>query len=491
MDLRNLLKKDDLRRLKLLEYLYFHNKQASEEELKKAMNSTSYSVLLEDIRLINQQIPEMTITRSKNSYVLNHHSGFGLDSLYSHMVSHTPEMKFLELLLYETCKTQAEAADRLFLSLTSFHRLYKKLQRFLAEKNVRIEKNPLRLCGNEFFIRYLFTVYYKERRKNTYSFFQDTSLDEELNQWIVSFAKANHLEEKYIIHEQLRIASAVAIIRLQHGHCLFTEKTAEYPDIKFPEEHLFIKLSFAIDPIQTAKEIVWNYFSDNHFVSAAHFQYALKANPWVKKIHRFAELYLKELEESLQLSITPDKKQELVTLFCDDNFVYRSNGDVITILRNVRRNFVEEYQQQYPQEMRVLQSFIDSFIARHQVKITLDQRCHQLFILLTTIPDLLEKLMPPLRILILSDIAPFHGHFLKEKAQRSLYGNLTFSVIEEIFDQHQAIFEQFRQYDLIFSTFELLHSFPDLPVITIKPIPSLEDFHEYQLAINQVVKNKL
>ncbi|MGX7131790.1 helix-turn-helix domain-containing protein [Enterococcus songbeiensis] len=490
MNLRNLLKKEDKRRLLLLEYLYFNKKDATNMDLLQVTKS-SLPILREDIQQINQQIPELKIERVQSGYRLRHLPGFGLDSLYSRLIGQTTEMQLLHLLLQENCKVQTEAAERLFISTTSCNRLLKKLAEILAEKEVRIERNPLRLCGNEPFIRYLFTKYFKEHRKNNVTFFPETDLDQRLSQWIVSFLKENRLDEQYLLHEQLVIAASVAILRLQKGHSMVACSADKSFILSEPQllteiqqEALGKNIPYFIE------EILWPYFTDSYFLSTNHFTTAKKNNPWVAKVYGFAEYYLQELEQHFSLSLPSQKRQQILQLLCDENLIYTKNGDIVTILRNDRHHFIEDYQQNYPNELQQLHQFIDHFRLKYRVRITSDQRYHQLFILLTALPDLLEKLMPPLRILVMSDIAPFHGQFLKEKAHQLLDGNLIFSTIENIFDHHHLIQQQLQQFDLLLTTFELLHTFPKLPVITIKAAPSLEDFQKIQRTINHLIRTR-
>lgn len=115
---------------------------------------------------------------------------------------------------------------------------------------------------------------------------------------------------------------------------------------------------------------------------------------------------------------------------------------------------------------------------------------HQLFLIITLLPQVLEYWQFKTRTLILSDVSLAHPHYLQKKLQQHFINQTDFELIDCVNTHHQKMHEQFEAYDLIISTFSPQEMFGHLPIVTIKPIPDFHDFLKIESALQQVTAHK-
>lgn len=486
MDMRDFLKKEDRRQLEIVEKLYYTKNGVDTKDLQE-LTGVTHTVLANDVKLINERAQDFEIVIEMGRYRLVTEPTFALDSVYTYVLKEATEAKFLNLLFEETCQTKVEAAEELFMSQATFHRMHKKLEAILSSYQVTIASRPLRLIGNEVFIRYLFTLFYNQQRKSSGYFFSDSRIDQKLFQLVANFIQDNSLKETYYIHDQLFYSACVGLTREKLGHSLVAEVGDFFQLTPRLEEKIaeLAQLPYFHGTFDITKAF-WAIYQDYLILSIEQFNHAVNHNQRLKLVYLYAESYLSILKEATGVRFTRKRERELLARFCNENYIYRQNSDFISVFRSPRREFVRAYEAVYPEDIRLLKGLIRRFEELHALRHTADQIENQLYVLLTSIPELMNRIHPVIKVMVLSDITWYHSVYLANNYKRHFPENVHFDILQEIFAEDEAIFRQFEKYDLLVTTFSLPEMFSELNILTVKPLVNfgdLERIHQRLLTI--------
>lgn len=125
MDFRTILGTSNMRRLLLLELLYYRRDGWSSDQLLSKLNC-SLPILLNDIDLINSFNPSFQIIKTKGIYLVVLDKAISLGNLYADFLSSCPEFQIIEELLYEECENITALSKKLYLSTSNTQRYLKK-----------------------------------------------------------------------------------------------------------------------------------------------------------------------------------------------------------------------------------------------------------------------------------------------------------------------------------------------------------------------------
>lgn len=489
MNLRAFLARQEMRQLSVIEALYQHQNGISLEELLK-LCPFSIKTIRNTITEIQSYFKDFEIDYHQNHYYWRASADFGLDRFYDYLMQETSEMRFLEHLLFEDCFTFSDCANALYLSNASFHRLRRNFAKILATFDVTITNRPVRIEGNEIFIRILYILYFSEKRYAAAYLFPDSQSDNALSNLVSVILKEHHLTQNYRQHEQLYFAGAVSLWRQRHNRLLPKNYKSDFiqptnlnlKNAKNILEKALLNMNWHFD----FDETFWLLSYDYLLLSEAHFRQAKQTNPRIFELSELTSNYLDDLLNLTKTVLSNEKKEKLVWQFCNENYIYLENCDFITILSNSRRDFVLNYEKKFPQVVAGLKQFISNYGRKNKIQITPDHTYHQLFLIITLLPEVLKYWQFKTRTLILSDVSLTHPHYLHKKLCQHFVSQTQFELVENINTQLHEIHEQFEVYDLIVSTFSPQEMFSHLPIVTIKPIPDFHDFLKIETALQQI-----
>lgn len=485
MNLKKILTYREQRQIELVEALYYSGQSLDSEQLATDFHATSEN-LVKYATMINEDASTLTIEKRKSSYLLQSHQTFGIDQFYADLMENTLEMQVLEFLLAETMASGRLAAKKMNMSASKMGRLLKRFRTFFAPYQIKIMTQPLRMEGNEPLIRYLFTLFYKEKRRKDYGLEKDSSLEKTLRRLIEDFFNQNQLERTYYLEELLYLSCRVAITREENGHFLPSNPREAF--FKPPKEAIQISLQRLLTVKQIhldLPDLLWLIAQDYFLLSEAHLNFALAHNPYVAEIYQLSQLYLIEFQNYFDLALSEPLKKRLLYEFCNENFIYHRTSDYLSILGNPRKAFVKQFEKKHPKQIRQLQDFITKYGEKYEINITDDHLHHQMFLILTLIPDFVTRVSPKISTLILSDLAPTHGQFLCTFFSERLAGNLSFELVQTTYSGKNEIYHQLSDYDLIITTFAPLENFGVLPIQTVSPNPSEPEIAKIQTWINE------
>lgn len=100
MNLRGLMKKDNIRRLRIIEMLYFAKEPLSSYQFMDELGC-SLPVLLNDLRFLTGDDLPFSINKDKRLYSIEFADNASIDAVYSYMIRSNLEYQIIECLLFE------------------------------------------------------------------------------------------------------------------------------------------------------------------------------------------------------------------------------------------------------------------------------------------------------------------------------------------------------------------------------------------------------
>lgn len=475
MELRHLLSRDQQRQLALLSFFYEDDFFATEAELL-ALTQVSLPVLQKDLEQLSQNYPELSVVKNEQGYQLLQRTPLSFNLIKSRLLSQSPHISLLRLLLYEKCQSQAQAAARLYLSSSTTHRYLEQLAQTLAAWEIRIEYRPLRVEGNEVKIRRLYTALYREVQLWSGSFFATPTQDQAVRQFLTTYLHAQGLPESNYVLDKLFVSYFVASIRQCRGHLL--RKSRPHPFLAEPDQYLTTKIENGLTAVSinqmVQQDLLWLIFEDYYLFRPEYYQQALATNPRLQEVQRFNRAFLAFLMAHYRLDYSPERQADLLFQFASENEVFDPPKDMLQVLRHPRQFFLKKTERFYPAEVADLTQSIQSFFAtRHEV-LTQEFLEHLLYLVLREMPEsVLDR--QPLKILVMSDLAASHNTHMVAILEKHLGDNLDFQILDKVFYHDEELVAHFKQFDLILTTLMPSQNMQDLPVMVI---PSFMDFRE-------------
>lgn len=492
MDLRIFLKKQDRRRLEIIETLFYHPAGLTKQDLIQRTGITR-RILEKDIHSINEQHPYLKIHLRKNLFSIEAEEHIALDTVYSYYLTHSEEAKFLALLFQENCWTNVEAADALFISPASLYRMLAKFEDFFAPYHVTISSRPLRLKGNEVFIRYLFTLFFSQQRNKPDFFFDDQRIPQQLFTLTANFLRDNLLRSNYYIHDQLFYSACVGIWRERRGHMLPLHQNHFFnvtPELEMAIQELNQLPYFQkYGHFQVAKAF-WLIYYNYLLLSLEQYQEAILQDQRLQQINQVWQKLLGLLEREAALTIDEPHKKSLLARLCNENYAYAPHSDFISVFRRPVKEFIVNYQRRYPKNVLFLRKLIADFEEGVCHQPTEDQVDNLIYILITGLPNLFDHVQPVIDVLILSDLSIFHNDYLATEIRQHFQHNINFHALDEIFADTQEIFQQMASYDLIISTFSLPPVYDRLNLLTVKPLLEYADLSRIHEKLKVILESK-
>lgn len=216
--MRNLLNKQSLRQLELLEYLYDN----SWTTLDAACQTLGYSKMSirNDIQFLNQASKNFTIkTSKKQGILLSFPINYSRTCIYSFVLTNSIEFKLLETIFFNETHSSESLAAELYISVSTLHRLIKNLNKKLSFLNFSISCIPHKLIGSEMAIRnFMIQLIIEKYSHANYPF---SNAQESLLEKMFMFIEVRScFSLNYSDIDKLKIWTIVTIIRIKNKHTI-------------------------------------------------------------------------------------------------------------------------------------------------------------------------------------------------------------------------------------------------------------------------------
>lgn len=498
MNLRSLLNRELLRKLTIIESLYYSKEAVSVDQIQE-LNHCSGPVVLNDVASINDSLDFFSIEKQNNSFKLNRPDYVGIDTAYAYFLSQSIEFQLLELLLYEKFPTVKRAANYLFISIPSAHRILNRLSECLRPWNITIQKMPLRMVGNEAMIRHLFYLYYREKKVSVKQLYPREETAAAAQFIIHAFKEANGFTHSSVMQLRLLYNFHISLLRLKNDHP-FEEKTLETQSICSPVHKLndqyasIIRQEYGIEwSPDIQKECLWLYYGKYIIYTKKQLEIAQKESKSIDEISDNTDKYLIYLKRNLQVNWTEDQYIHLKTTILNELIIYRPTRDFLYLIATQRYNFVSTMEERYPCQIQRLFKIYQRFLVENELEVAEDGVFNQIYILLTSCPNILEKLSyykKKIHLLIISIISPTHEHFLSSYLRNNLMGNYEISHVN-LYDYPEKEWRKIIQaYDLILTSFTLSISNVTKPILAVESYPSADRLKKIQRTIMELAERE-
>ena len=499
MDFRTTLGTSNKRRLLLLEHLYYQRDGLSSDQLLSLLNC-SLPILLNDIDLINSEKPNvLQILKVKGLFRLVMDKSMSLGSIYADFLNACPEFQIIEELLYEECENITALSKKLYLSSSNTQRYLKKIETTLTEAGMQLHYRPLRLEGNEGEIRNFYYRFYTERQNAFESTLPKLPTEHYhiIETYIQEFIEMNCIHEKYVYEKRLIYNMYISFWRLKSGH-EFPKKELRTKAILFPTGISYNKLKQAVKEgvglkltTDMIRDTLWLTFSDAIVFSLLHREVALLDNPKYRRLFVQHYALAKEFDEMLGNRLSNLNRLDIATVLCNDLYLCDPNGKYIGVLWRNRSVFVEQASKVYQRGVQKIRTLVERFVKKYNMYQEKDFIQNYVYLLITTEVYSMEWLASqdqPLKILLLSDLAPTEETFLAKQIYENIYGNFTITHFEKLSGGLPNLKKELKNYDCLITTGSSEGLPKDYPVVVIDPFITNQSRNFIQETISDLSK---
>lgn len=495
MNLRSLLSKSMLRHLHLLELLHESQYGLPTDTLIKELQC-SLPVLLNDIRLINEEQDIAQIEKYKGLHQLKMQKSSSVSRLYAEFLRRSSEFQIFEALLYEQHDNITELAGELYLSVSNTQRYLKKIQAALKEIGVELKHRPLRLEGKESTIRQLYYRYFSE--KNYQLEISLPTLTKEQQNLLIDFVKAflqkNGFLQKHIFVHRLVYNLYISLWRIKNHHH-FSKWQLQNEGIALPtgsvatqfQQLVFQAFNFAYDE-QNCKDSFWLLYSDSLILNTNQLAAILQNNERGKTHFAIHQQLVAKFSGLLTKPLTKEEQIELSCILQNFSFLYATDGTCVNILRLDKKDFVVAMAKIYPFGVEKIKQLVTDIATSYHFYFEKDFIIAYVYWLITFVPDWMEKIKlshKRLKILLLSSLSPTAESYLAMQITKKIYGNF------EIVQGNQAekdFMTELRHYDLILTT-EDVKLDDNLAVLHIDSYLSWHNIFLIQEKVSELTEN--
>ncbi|WP_035052130.1 helix-turn-helix domain-containing protein [Carnobacterium pleistocenium] len=218
--MRFLMDSSSLRRLELMELLNSSGNWWTVEEIALRLNCSVRSVKA-DIYYYNNFSSNSIKLITSNHYgvKLILPASFQMESIYQEMLADNVNCQILECLYQEKLNSIEDYADYLFTSTSSIIRNVKHINLFLEEYNLTVQRNPMRIVGQEQQIRYFYSIFFWEKYGTKIGGTQYLEFDE-ARRIIQRLEKSTDIALSPIIENKLAICLLICLERISKGYIM-------------------------------------------------------------------------------------------------------------------------------------------------------------------------------------------------------------------------------------------------------------------------------
>lgn len=496
MDFRTILGTSNIRRLLLLELLYYQREGLSSDQLITRLNC-SLPILLNDIEIINSDKPAFQIVKIKGIYRIVVEKSLSLGNLYADFLKLCPEFQIIEELLYEECENITALSKKLYISSSNTQRYLKKIEQTLTEAGMELSYRPLRIEGNEGEIRSFYYRFYSERQSAFESTLPKLPSNHYyiLEQYIEDFVKVNNIHEKYVFQKRLIYNMYISFWRIKSGHH-FPKDELRTDGIILPMEYSYKRLKQAVRESveleltpEMLRDTLWLTFSDAIVFSIAHREMAMSDNPKYRRLFMQHFSLVDEFNHMLGDKLSKRERIDLTTVLSNDFYQCNPQGKYLGVLWRNRSVFVEHATKIYSRGVQKVRELVERFVNKYNIFQEDDYVQNYVYLLITTEVYSLEWLASQdqlLKVLLLSDLSPTEETFLAKQIFESVYGNFTITHFEQLSGGIPNLKEELKNYDCLITTGSSEGLPKDYPVVVIDPFITEQSRHFIQETISEL-----
>lgn len=500
MDFRGILSTSSRRRLILVERLYYTREGIPSEQLLVEL-ACSLPILLNDVKLINEQHTDFFVEKFKGLYRLQVKEKISIGKLYSDVLNQSPEFQIIEQLLYEECDNIIALAERLFLSVSNTQRYLKKIEKILKQAGLYLCYRPLRIEGKESVIRHFYYRYFIEKQHVIEDVLPDLKSYQfiSIEQFAVAFIETNQLFKKYILQKRIVYTIYISLWRMKNRHAYPADELREY-GLVLPNKHACNDFSNTVHELfhmhlteEVMKDCLWLLYSDALVFNKKQQASALENNPRYSKLYNIHNELVEEFNHLTGEKLSREQMDYLTTAVLNDCYLYDPNGKYISILSKSRSVFLELASVMYKHVIDKVRAVVENFVAKHEVYQEEDFVKNYVYLLLTSIPETFQLLVEqekPIHLLLLSDLTPTEEEFLATYIKNNVHGNFEIDHFEVVTNGKNGMYAAMLRYDGLITTGSVKGLPEDFPVVVLDSYITPHKLVDIQNLVNELSVQK-
>ncbi|MEB9904742.1 helix-turn-helix domain-containing protein [Bacillus anthracis] len=487
--MREILSKNLLRHLKLLEILYREVGWVTLSNIATLLKC-SERVLRNDIQLINKDFKPFEIVTSQHGITLVYPSEYSISYIYQRALSISPEFSFMEHIFFRETDDINSISEKLFISTSSLRRIIKKINTHLIQYDIQIKNNPVSIVGSEENVRNFILHYIYEKYGISQPLFSELQL-ETINEMIVYMAKDNSisLDSQKII--RLRYLLIISIYRLKNKHVVnLNEKLFNNRNLNILKNIPFsqrFKQVFQLDLNKQSLMQIFHFFLNNKYAyTYDQLEYILKENIDNSSvvIHDIKKL-LSNISNKINIPIQNEKKI-IMKLY---NLQYRVNSPNFILNRN-RKYFATHVSHEFIHFIFILKEELQNFKYHKDFKWTPYFFNEILYILITHWENAFFELLNTIQLIkvgLFFDSDFEHSLFIKGILNYQFNKFIETELIDSL--SLSSFKSSIKNYDFIITNISGICD-SEVPLLCINTIPIMKDFTAIQEKLLIMIKQK-
>lgn len=466
--LREILSKQQLRHLMLIETLYYMDDWVKLSELSRKLHCSD-RILKDDIAFFRDKHTSFNIETSSYGIRIAFHENVSIDLIHQNLLKEMVEFKILEYIFFHENQTIDSISNIFFVSKSTLYRMIKRINRSLKKHyHIELESGPLCIAGAERDIRYFYSQYFTECYAN-FEWPFETIDEPSFVEFLLAFTKILQIPMDYGTLCHIKIVTAVNFIRLTNHHWVsnrqsnnlnilkFLSKSSDFKKIAVNFQELY---GFDLDLPVLEQLFVAFVQKDFHFDYSSLINQS-KLDEHTKKSTNFLDCFLDQLASSYGITLT--NKESLILDLHNTSHLEKQTIQSNYILFDKKKHFVQQLQNEYPEFFKNVYNGIKMYrkhINQESNEIVLNHLVYTLFTHWERLFFELEKRQQPIYILVISDYDRHHAEMIVEMI--------------DLYTSNQVIVE--RHTDLHLSCDSLAHSKYNI-IVSSSYIGKIENKH--------------
>ena len=174
-------------------------------------------------------------------------------------------------------------------------------------------------------------------------------------------------------------------------------------------------------------------------------------------------------------------------------YLYKTNGEFVTILRKNRTIFLEMVKIMHRHAVEKVTEIVQAFVQEHKIYRSEDFITNYVYVLLTDQVDSLELLASQdktIHLLLLSDLSPTEEAFISTIITQIVYGNFEIHHFEDLWDSTDELVQRILTYDGLITTGPREGIPKDFPLVSMDPYVTPQSIVAIQNLVNELSEQK-
>lgn len=490
--MKDLLRSDEKRRLKIAEILYEKNDWMSLTKIAEEVGSSIRSVKY-DLEFFKDSLEDFTIETSSHGVRIYFHRNKSLRTLYSNILTHSLSFNLLEEIFLNETYSASELADLLFISPSSLYRMVDHINEVAEKHGIRVETNPCRVIGNEDRIRLFYYQYFYEK----YIYLQKSDFkDNELIDNLIQFAIFHtNYQIDFAFYGIVQIISTINYIRFKNKHHtkisrskINLERLMLDPSTLNASDEYFEKEIGSPINYQLITQLFKPFVEIGYSLNYESLMDKVNSDHRIAKEVNYLEEFLDELARDYNLPIP--NKEEMILGIQNARHMERSDPRMGYILYDRNKLFALDIESNFPNFYKQLCEGLKRYRKICSLPDTEDGLNYLIYITYSYWGELtlnLRKRFKKIKVLVVSNRHTAHSYMLSNFISYEFSRQLEIDVYLDVFLTVDILEE--LEYDFIITNFPLPYLKSKNSVL-IESIPGSQDHLKIQEEIYRIRENR-